>query len=243
MKTQISKIRWLLVLSLLVLPFQNCSVYQSPQRKLLEEKGIAFLGTSCEPFVSPASIIEIFGVSATTFVDLVPGENSVGRTCKLSVPGAPTEELGLISCFFSTSARADFNLWLASAYTGATRNPPASWTQPEVESGEVASDRRFANFNAMDAQSRVAEGYLRVITQAPETRVSAFGALRTSGALVVQCSVTMKSTDATRTFNRVPGCTDWNVSSGAPPPTTISGKDQGLCLVERISDLFLEQTR
>ncbi|MBX9768266.1 MAG: hypothetical protein K2X47_13410 [Bdellovibrionales bacterium] len=243
MDTQISKLRWLIALSLMVLPFQNCSVYQSPQRKLLEEKGIAFLGTSCEPFVSPASIIEIFGVSATTFVDIIPGENSVGRTCKITVPGAPTEDLGLISCFFSASARSDFNAWLSTAYSGSTRNPPASWTKPDLESGEVASDRRFTNFNSMDSQSRVAEGYLRLITQAPDTRVMGFGAFRTSGAQVVQCSITMRSADLTRTLTRVPGCSNWDVSSGGTPPTTISAKDQAQCLVERITDLFIEQTK
>ena len=240
MKFQIPLI---LVATAFVLTFQNCSVYQSPQRKLLEEKGIHFLGTSCEPFISPASLIDLYGVDAATFVEVVPGENSLGRTCKINVPGAPTEQLGQVTCYFNTSARGEFNQWLQGAYSGSTRNPPAGWTTPALEQGETATDRRFMNLSTMDSQSRVAEGYLRVINDPPNASVVGVGAFRTSGALVVQCTVNIKSSELSRMLPRPASCAYWDVAQGATAPETISARDLAQCLNEKIVDLFVDQTR
>lgn len=237
------KVPLILAATAFVLTFQNCSVYQSPQRKLLEEKGIHFLGTSCEPFISPASLIELYGVDATAFVEVVPGENSLGRTCKISVPGAPTEQLGQVTCYFNLSARGQFNQWLEGAYSGSTRNPPTSWTTPVLEQGETAADRRFMNLTTIDSQSRVAEGYLRVVDEAPNARVVGVGALRTSGALVIQCAMNIKSSEMSRTVSRLASCANWDVAQGTPAPDTISIRDLAQCLTEEIVDLFADQTR
>jgi hypothetical protein len=241
-KTKMTSFHWFLAVSLLVLPFQNCSVYQSPQRKLLEEKGIHFLGTTCEPFISPASLIDLFQVNASTFVEVIPGETSSGRTCRLYIPGAPTEDLGIINCYFNATARSEFTQWLQTAYSGSTRNQPSAWTTPALESGETATDRRFMNLTTLDSQSRPAEGYLRVISTPPDARVSGVGARRTSGAQVVQCAISMRSTDLTRNVPRLQACLNWDVSTGTTPPETISARDQAQCLLEKIVDLFVEQT-
>jgi hypothetical protein len=240
--TKISRYHWILAVSMLALPFQNCSVYQSPQRKLLEEKGIHFLGATCEPFISPASLIQIYEVDAASFIDIVPGENFSGKTCKISVPGAPTDALGVISCYFSTNARPDFAQWLSGAYSGSTRTLPTDWTFPALETGEAAADRRFMNLASQDSQHRVAEGYLRLINNSPDASVMGVGAFRSSGSLIVQCSIALKSSDLSRSVPRLQACLNWNVTSGATPPDTISVKDEAQCLLEKVVDLFVEQT-
>lgn len=231
------------VTSAFVLFFQNCSVYQSPQRKLLEEKGIHFLGTTCEPFISPAALIDLYNVAPTTFVEITPGTNSSGNTCKIIVPGAASEELGLINCYFPGNARGDFDAWLADAYTGSTRKMPGSWTLPPLEGAETSNDRRFLNLYSRDKQGRVAEGYLRVITDASDATVMGLGAFRTNGAQVVKCVISMRASELSRTVSRPPGCQYWDLPSGGTPSATISVRDLSQCFLENVVDLFVDQTK
>jgi hypothetical protein len=85
-------------------PFQNCTVYESPDRKTMNEEGFP-VDSDCSPYISQAKASEIMQSSNTKVMFLAPAE-STPMTCSIAIPGTSPDGLNGYKCTFSNSNAA-----------------------------------------------------------------------------------------------------------------------------------------
>ncbi len=89
----------LLGMALIFGPFQNCTVYESPDRKELNEKGFD-TATACMPYLDISEASEIMGGTAKAgFLATA----TTGQTCSVSLEGAGTKGIGSFRCTISSA--------------------------------------------------------------------------------------------------------------------------------------------
>ncbi|HEX4922692.1 MAG TPA: hypothetical protein VFV50_01350 [Bdellovibrionales bacterium] len=83
-------------LLLVFTPFQNCAIYESPDRKDLNANGFPSEG-GCIPYITDAVAAQILGVEKAK-TGFLPEEPSAPRKCSIIVPGTGSYGLGNWQC-------------------------------------------------------------------------------------------------------------------------------------------------
>lgn len=104
-------------------PFQNCAIYESPDRKDLNANGFPSEG-GCYPYISDAVAAEILGKGSakTGFLPLAPPSP---RTCSIIVPGTGSYGIGNWKCSIdATNVTRARNRPVDATLIGANSNNP-----------------------------------------------------------------------------------------------------------------------